>query len=212
MLFVLLNFKVNVENLLIWSVLHNFLFGLYAALNFVCFDSHNWIGNGCLIPSGPLREKLTSLKNYDAVFIKFIEKDKNLEKIYSVIKNINPEIKIFNSLVQIKHIDKFDLTKKYVVFSGIGNAKSFKSLLSKNNFNVIKEIIFPDHHNYKVNEIENILNKTKELKAILITTEKDFVKLPDNYKNFINFLDIELKIIEENKLIEFIKSKIYETN
>ena len=181
-------------------------------LNFVCFDSQNWIGNGCLIPSGPLREKLTSLEKYDAVFIKFIEEDTNLEEIYSTIKKINPKIKIFNSLVQVKDIDKFDLTKKYVVFSGIGNAKSFKSLLLKNNFNVIKEIIFPDHHNYKVNEIENILNKTKELGAKLITTEKDFVKLNNNYKNQINFLEIELKIIEESKLIEFIKSKIYETN
>ena len=181
-------------------------------LNFVCFDSQNWIGNGCLIPSGPLREKLTSLEKYDAVFIKFIEEDTNLEKIYSTIKKINPKIKIFNSLVQVKDIDKFDLTKKYVVFSGIGNAKSFKSLLLKNNFNVIKEIIFPDHHNYKINEIENILKKTKELGAKLITTEKDFVKLNNNYKNQINFLEIELKIIEESKLIEFIKSKIYETN
>ena len=181
-------------------------------LNFVCFDGHNWIGNGCLIPSGPLREKLTSLKNYDAVFIKFIEKNSNLEKIYSTIKNINPKIEIFNSLVQVKDIDKFDLTKKYVVFSGIGNARSFKSLLLKNNFNVIKEIIFPDHHNYKINEIENIMNNTKELGANLITTEKDFVKLPNTYKNKINFLEIELKIIEESKLIEFIKSKIYETN
>ena len=181
-------------------------------LNFVCFDSQNWIGNGCLIPSGPLREKLTSLEKYDAVFIKFIEEDTNLEEIYSTIKKINPKIKIFNSLVQVKDIDKFDLTKKYVVFSGIGNAKSFKSLLLKNNFNVIKEIIFPDHHNYKINEIENILKKTKELGAKLVTTEKDFVKLHDNYKNQINFLEIELKIIEESKLIEFIKSKIYETN
>ena len=181
-------------------------------LNFVCFDSQNWIGNGCLIPSGPLREKLTSLEKYDAVFIKFIEEDTNLEEIYSTIKKINPKIKIFNSLVQVKDIDKFDLTKKYVVFSGIGNAKSFKSLLLKNNFNVIKEIIFPDHHNYKINEIENILNKTKELGAKLITTEKDFVKIHNNYKNQINFLEIELKIIEESKLIKFIKSKIYETN
>ena len=181
-------------------------------LNFVCFDGHNWIGNGCLIPSGPLREKITSLKNYDAVFIKFIEKNSNLEKIYSTIKNINPKIEIFNSLVQVKDIDKFDLTKKYVVFSGIGNARSFKSLLLKNNFNVIKEIIFPDHHSYKLNEIENILNKTKELGANLITTEKDFVKLPNNYKNQINFLEIELKIIEEGELLKFIKSRIYETD
>ena len=99
-----------------------------------------------------------------------------------------------------------------MIFSGIGNAKSFKSLLLKNNFNVIKEIIFPDHHSYKLNEIENILNKTKELGANLITTEKDFVKLPNNYKNQVNFLEIELKIIEEGELLKFIKSRIYETD
>ena len=35
---------------------------------FVCFDSKIWIGNGFLIPSGPLREKINSLKKYDGVF------------------------------------------------------------------------------------------------------------------------------------------------
>ena len=39
-------------------------------LIFVCFNDENWIGNGKLIPSGPLREKLDSLKKYDAVLIK----------------------------------------------------------------------------------------------------------------------------------------------
>ena len=43
-------------------------------LNFVCFDAKNFIGNGCLIPSGPLREKLDSLKKYDCVFSKVVTK------------------------------------------------------------------------------------------------------------------------------------------
>ena len=37
-------------------------------LKFVCFDSKNWIGNGLLIPSGPLREEINSLRKYDGVF------------------------------------------------------------------------------------------------------------------------------------------------
>ena len=37
-------------------------------LQFVCFDVNNWIGNNQLIPAGPLREKVSSLKKYDAVF------------------------------------------------------------------------------------------------------------------------------------------------
>ena len=63
-------------------------------------------------------------------------------KISSKIKNINPEIKIFNSYVLIKNINQFDLSDKFVIFSGIGNASSFKETLVSNNFNITKEIIF----------------------------------------------------------------------
>ena len=38
-------------------------------LKFVCFNADNWIGNGQLIPSGPLREKIDSLKKFDALII-----------------------------------------------------------------------------------------------------------------------------------------------
>ena len=38
-------------------------------ISIVCFNSKNWVGNGMLIPSGPLREKIDSLKKYDVVFL-----------------------------------------------------------------------------------------------------------------------------------------------
>ena len=38
-------------------------------LKFVCFNNIKWIGNGLLIPAGPLREKMQSIVKYDAVFI-----------------------------------------------------------------------------------------------------------------------------------------------
>ncbi|MDA9653722.1 tetraacyldisaccharide 4'-kinase, partial [Candidatus Pelagibacter sp.] len=88
-------------------------------LKFICFDSSSWIGNGFLIPSGPLREKLDSLKKFDAVFIKSIQKP-NIN-IIKIIRRINPKIKIFNSEYKIININKFDLSKKYIIFSGIGN-------------------------------------------------------------------------------------------
>ena len=34
-------------------------------LAFVCFNIQNWIGNGFLLPAGPLRENLKNLKNYE---------------------------------------------------------------------------------------------------------------------------------------------------
>ena len=54
---------------------------IFYDLKIVCFDSQNWIGNGLLIPSGPLRESLNSLKNYDCIIIK-----ENSKKKHEIIK------------------------------------------------------------------------------------------------------------------------------
>ena len=179
-------------------------------LKFVCFDIQNWIGNGCLIPSGPLREKVESLKKYDGVFLKSINKDPKSNKISSILKQINPNIKIFNSIVYIKNFEKFDISKKYLIFSGLGNLNSFKDILIENNFNIIEEINFPDHHNYTSNEIKNIKQIANKKSAKIITTEKDFVKLSSIDQKKIDYLKVETKFQNEKKFINYLKLKMYE--
>ena len=83
-------------------------------------------------------------------------------------------------------------------------------MLTNNNFNVIKEIIFPDHFQYKKQDIENILKIADNLKAKIITTEKDYVKIKDFNYSDIKFLELDLKIENEENLLNFIKKKIYE--
>ena len=63
-----------------------------------------------LIPSGPLREKIDSLKKYDAVFLKNINDPDTV--IIEQIKKINPKIKIFNTKYKIKNLKNFDLSKR----------------------------------------------------------------------------------------------------
>ena len=174
-------------------------------LKFVCFEAENWIGNGKLIPAGPLREKISSLKKYDAVFLKDSELNKNVQEI---IKNYNQNIEVFHTSYQIKNFRNFDLSKKFLVFSGIGNPKNFMNILNKNNFKIIDQIIFSDHYNYKQEDINFIKNRAKKINAEIITTEKDFVKISKFDNENINFLEIELKIENEKKLINFIKNKI----
>ena len=175
-------------------------------LKIVCFDTLSWIGNGQLIPAGPLREKLNSLKKYDVVFLKNISKKNN--KIIKLIKIINPKIKIFNTKYVITNLSKFNLKKQYIVFSGIGNPESFKTFLKNNKFNIIDNIIFPDHYKYKKNDIIKIIKKANNINAQIITTEKDFVKIPTNYQNEINHINIDMKIEQSNDLIKFLKKKI----
>ena len=62
-------------------------------ISFVCFNIQNWIGNGFLLPAGPLRESLSSLKNYTAVIL--TGNNENTRHIKSQIKNYNSKIKIF---------------------------------------------------------------------------------------------------------------------
>ena len=178
----------------------------------VCFDSENWIGNGFLIPSGPLREKIDSLKKYDALIIKNIDKKSNKDKIYHSINKLNPKIKIFNSFFKIENKSEFSLNDKFLIFSGIGNSNSFKKILIENNFNVVEEIIFPDHFDYKTHDILNLLEIADNKNIKIITTEKDYVKIPKNLREKIKFIKIDLEILEQKQLTELIESKINEIN
>ena len=177
-------------------------------IKFVCFDSLSGFGNGNLIPAGPLREDLLSIKRFDAVFIKKIKK-KN-QKIINDIKKINPRIKIFNTQFKIKNKENLNLSKKYLVFSGIGNSDGFYKFLKNENFKISKFLKYPDHYKYRNDDLKKIIDIAKKQSASIITTEKDFTKIPEKYKKKIKYIEVDLIIENELSLIKFIKSKIYE--
>ena len=131
-------------------------------IKLVCFKSKNWIGNGQLLPAGPMREKVSSLKKFDAVFLN--GNSANFKKIEDQIKKINLDIKIFKTFYKISNIQRYNLESNYLIFSGIGNPSDFKDILLENKFNVVREIVFPDHYDYNLNDLEKseILQKMKD--------------------------------------------------
>jgi tetraacyldisaccharide 4'-kinase len=176
-------------------------------LEFVCFNNISWIGNGLTIPSGPLRENLQKLKKYNNVFL--IGNGENTESIKIQILNIDPNINIYEAKYIPLNINEFKTKEKYLAFSGIGNHKTFISMLKTNGLKIIKDLEFPDHYNYSKNDIEKINNISKELNCNIITTEKDFVRLDENQINEIKYVKTELKILNEKKFLKLI-SKLYE--
>ena len=177
-------------------------------IEFVCFDQKNWLGNGLLLPSGPLREKIKSLKKYSCVFLK--KNGEDISNKIQLIKNINPNIKIFYTHFEPLNIDQFDKSEKYLIFSGIGNPNDFKSLLIKNKLNIVDEIIYPDHYMYNESDIIRIKKHANNLGAKIITTEKDYVKISHLDKEDINLLEVDLIIENEKELTDFIKEKFHE--
>ena len=67
---------------------------------------------------------------------------------------------------------------------------------------------FPDHYQYNKKDINKIKSYAKKLGSSVLTTEKDYVKLDKNDAKGINYLSIDLSIKNENKLINFLKSKL----
>lgn len=168
----------------------------------VCFKSNNWIGNGRIIPAGPLREKISSLKRFDAIFLNG-NKDNNKELKEKILR-INSNIKIFQTSYKISDINKYDLNSEYLIFSAIGEPKDFKNLLIENGFKIKKEIIFSDHFEYTSKEINKILDLAKNENLKILTTEKDYMKLSQSLNKEVSFLDIDLEIENQKELINFL--------
>ena len=89
-----------------------------------------------------------------------------------------------------------------IVMSGIGNPKAFISDV-KRKYNVVGTITFPDHHVYSVSDIERIVTKLeKHPKAMLLTTEKDTVKLrrsrrvPDIMRERLFYQPVQVEFLE----------------
>ena len=178
-------------------------FSVEKDLSIVCFNEKQWIGNGFIIPSGPLREGLSALTRANCVIING-KKNINIEN--KILKN-NKLIKIFYSKYKPQNISDFK-NRKIICFAGIGNPINFFDLLKKNEINVLEQTSFPDHHNYSKTELDILIKKAKENNATLLTTEKDYLRIEEKYRGNINCLKIKIEIENKNEFIEEIKKII----
>ena len=175
-------------------------FSIKPNFSILCFNSKQMIGNGLIIPAGPLRESLRAIKRADCIII---NGNKNLEfenKIFEITKHRN--CNLFYSKYKIKNIDKFR-NKKITAFAGIGNPSNFFELLKENKLDIIKTFPFPDHHNYSKKDFE-IINKEKT--NTLVTTEKDFYRMTDEQKKNCDYVEVELEIENKEELKKLIKN------
>ena len=172
----------------------------------VCFNSNQLVGNGLVLPAGPLRETLYALKNVDIVLING-DKVQNFE---NKILSINKRIEIFYSFYKPLNLEEFK-NKKLLAIAGIGNPENFFQIIEKNNLKITKKITFPDHYEISRNEIQNIINEAKNNDFQIIMTEKDYFKVNKYELGKINYLKVNLEIYEKERLLNKIKS-LYDQN
>lgn len=172
--------------------------------NIICFNQNQLLGNGFVIPAGPLREDLSAIKNAHLILINGKKDIHFEEKLF----NINKNLKFFYSHYNPINISKFK-GKKLLAIAGIGNPDNFFNLLIDNNLNLEKKLIFPDHYKFKEREIKEISTYADQNNYQIIMTEKDYFKIKQfNIKN-LGYLKIELEIANKENLIKKIK-EIYD--
>ena len=169
-------------------------------INIICFNQHQLIGNGLVLPSGPLRESLKSLNNANIILING-EEDGNFEK---KILKINKNLKIFYSFYKPLNIEQFK-KKKLVALASIGNPNNFFKLLNDHNLMVKKKLVYPDHYRFSDKQIENIIFEAEKDDYHIIMTEKDFSKFKYHKSNRLNFLKVSLELKKIEKFLNEIK-------
>ena len=168
-------------------------------LNIICFKDNQLLGNGFTLPSGPLREKLSSLKEAHIILINGA---KNLD-FEKKLLNINHKLKFFYSSYKPINVEQFK-NKNLLAIAGIGNPEKFFQLLEQNNLKIEKKLIFPDHYEFTNNDINYILKLTKENNYHIVTTEKDFYKIKEPNNEMFKFLKVSLEIEKKEELIDLI--------
>ena len=168
-------------------------------LNILVFNGYQGIGNGRIIPSGPMREHLSkAIAKSDLAVI--IDEDKNN------LKNlIDKKIPVLNANLKIedKYLNNFK-NKKVMAFCGIGYPEKFYRTLEKIGCKIIQTKSYPDHYAYSKKDIKYLLHESQKIDSLLITTEKDYVKIPEKYKNRIYFFPISIEFNDYKTLDKFL--------
>lgn len=173
--------------------------GLYKDLSFLIFDGAAGIGNGWPVPAGPLRENFAAgLKRAQAAVI--IGEDRcNLSGRLK-------ELPVFKAKI-VSELPALT-SDKVIAFAGIGRPEKFYNSLREHGIEPIKTFDFPDHHFYDRQELEELLRQARTEKAELITTAKDFVKIPPQMQSLFKVLEIKIDWEDKDALRRFVYERI----
>ncbi len=157
-----------------------------------------------IFPLGNLRESKSNANRANIIIVTKCDKNISKDQKRHIIQklNIGDNQKIyFSSIKYSKMLYDKESSKllsefkniKFTLVTGIANSSHMVNYLKDNDFN-FNHLSFKDHHNYSDSDISNINNN-----EIVITTEKDYVKLYSRVTTKLFYLPIEFLIHNEEE-------------
>lgn len=164
-------------------------FSLAKDLSIVVVDAAEGFGNGRVLPAGPLREPVRQgLKRADAVIL-MGDGDASLDSYEAPVLR-----------AQLQPVAAELRGRRVLAFAGIGRPAKFFATLRGIGADVVHSVPFADHHRYAQDEIDRLRDQARGLKAQLVTTEKDFVRLAPAMRDGIAALAVCAAFTPENAI------------
>lgn len=185
---------------------------LHKNLCLIVIDHSQGIGNGRVIPAGPLRgflqDQISNAHGFIVVGGKLI--DQNLNQLLQ-----NSGKPVFGAALEPTNNAPGLAGKKVIAFSGIGMPDKFFATLEQAGAEIAERIRFPDHHRFSQSDAQWLLGLQDDNPGcLLITTAKDHIRLKNTadacgklYQASMVF-GIEVKFNQEKALMEFILKAI----
>jgi len=198
---------------------------LYRDIDIVLLENERPSGNNRLLPAGPLREPLESLRRADIIVLTGNNSDgastfpKDLQVVLEdsghCFHSFHKPQAIIDVSGNARELD-FLQGKRIFAFCGIANPLSFRRTIEKLGASLAALEAFPDHHCYDASELALIAAQAKILKVdIILTTEKDGARLTDFPDFMANVFILRIKmafIPPDNSFINLILHKLNRLN
>jgi tetraacyldisaccharide 4'-kinase len=158
-------------------------------VSFLVIDGETGLGNGCVIPAGPLREPLADVLQRVAAVIVI---GKYSAMIAKLMKAGFPENKIIRARLNPKISARFPRERTFFAFAGIGHPEKFYRTCYNAGLTLTGTYDFPDHHVFTAHDLKMLNHKADDRSAQLLTTEKDWVRLPPDFR--VDVLTVPVKL------------------
>lgn len=170
-----------------------------AGFNILLTAYYKLYSDDIVLPTGNLREPRSGAKRADIIVVTkcpsgITENEKN--KIFQKLKIEPYQQLVFSSIDYAEKVFSTDSEMileslpKFTLVTGIANAMPLVDFLINKGLK-FDHLEYPDHYSFRPNDIEELAKKD-----LIITTEKDYVRLVDNenLKSKLFYLPIEITI------------------
>ncbi|MEA2984653.1 MAG: tetraacyldisaccharide 4-kinase [Alphaproteobacteria bacterium] len=145
-------------------------------LSIVVIDTDRGIGNGYVIPAGPLRAPLHAQMRHAHALLVLGAPSSRCESVIAEAQARNLPILYGQLEVEADAVSAL-AGLRVLAFAGIGNPGKFFSTAAAAGISVQVTEAFPDHHRYSRYEAEALLKRAAREDLVLLTTEKDLVRI-----------------------------------